>query len=180
MSFTEIPILLQYLFVTKLLILSASFVSLTSKTNFFFLWLYRFIQLFNTSSVLIGLEFVFLNLCLTVCENLLSLSTQEGPDLFILRVKSLSFLSARHKSANNRFLRSIKTDSRRQTGRQPSSSGCIRHEPPWWSGRWAITCGSSCSRPGCQSTQRKYAKYLSTTLRKLKMSGNNKNKWSER
>ena len=46
-----------------------------------FLRLDRFIQLLNTSSVIIGLEFVFLNLCLTVSENLLSLSIQKNPYL---------------------------------------------------------------------------------------------------
>ena len=47
----------------------------------FFLRLDRFIQLLNTSSVIIGLEFVFSNLCLTVSENLLSLSIQKNPYL---------------------------------------------------------------------------------------------------
>ena len=118
MSLTEIPILLLLLFMKKLLILSASFVSLMSTTNFFFLRLDRFIQLLNTSSAVISLEFVFSNLCLTVSENLLSLSIQLCPNLFTLRIVSLSFLGARHKSANNRFHRSIMTDWRRQTGRQ--------------------------------------------------------------
>ena len=56
----------------KLMILSTSFVSLMSTTNFFFLRLDRFNQLLNTFSVVIILEFVFSNLCLTVSENLLS------------------------------------------------------------------------------------------------------------
>ena len=43
----------------KLLISSKSFVSLMSTTNFFFLRLDNFIQLLNTSSVIIGMEFVF-------------------------------------------------------------------------------------------------------------------------
>ena len=81
-----------------------------STINFFFLRLDRFIQLLNTSSVVIGLEFVFSNLCLKVSENLLSLSLQESPNLFTFRVVSLSFLGARHKSANNKFHRSIMTD----------------------------------------------------------------------
>ena len=75
----------------KWMISSKSFVSLLSTTNFFFLRLDHFIQLLNTSSVVIGLEFVFLNLCLTVSENLLSLSLQESPNLFIFGVVSLSF-----------------------------------------------------------------------------------------
>ena len=94
------------------------FVSLMSTINFFFLRLDRFLQLLNTSSVVIGLEFVSSNLCWTVSKNLLSLSFQESPNLFILRVVSLSFLGARHKPANNGSPRSIMTDWRRQTGRQ--------------------------------------------------------------
>ena len=77
-----------------------------ARQNFVFLRLDRFIQLLNTS-VVIGLEFVFSNLCLTVSENLLSLS--------------LSFLDARNlwtKWANNGSPRSIMTDWRRQTRRQ--------------------------------------------------------------
>ena len=86
--------------------------------KFLLFWLDRFIQLLNSSSIVIGLELVFSNLRLTVSENLLSLSLQESPNLFILRVVSLSFLGARHKSANNGSPRSIMTDWRRQTGRQ--------------------------------------------------------------
>ena len=57
----------------KLLTSSKSFVSLMSTTNFFFLRLDHFIQLLNTSSVIIGLEFVLWILCLTVSENLSAL-----------------------------------------------------------------------------------------------------------
>ena len=117
MSSTEIPILLQQQFMKKLMILSASFFCL-STMKFFLLRLDRFIQFLWTSSVIISLEFVFLNLYLTVSEGLLPLSVQESPNLFAFRVVSLSFLSARHKSANNRIPRSIMTDWRRQTGRQ--------------------------------------------------------------
>ena len=39
----------------------------------------RFIQILNTSLSVIGLEFVFSNLCMTVSENLLSLSLLESP-----------------------------------------------------------------------------------------------------
>ena len=53
---------------------SMLFVSLMSTINFSSLRLDHFIRLLNTSSVIIGLELVFLNLCLTICENLLSLS----------------------------------------------------------------------------------------------------------
>ena len=124
-------------------------------------------------------------------------------DLFILRVVSLRFLSAQHKSANNGSHRSIMTDWRRQTGRQAfffrvSSSARVKEraadgdviavevirEPLLargllgvfdislcWSGPWAHNLWEARSRPGCQGPQRKYAGYLSTTLRKLKVSG---------
>ena len=90
MSFTKIPVLLQLLFM-KLLILSTSFVSL-STMKFFLLRLDRFIQFLFTSSVIISLEFVFSNLRLTVSEDLLPLSFQESPNLFTFGVVSLSFL----------------------------------------------------------------------------------------
>ena len=67
---------------------------------------------FEYFSVVPGLEFVFLNLCLTVSENLLSLSLQESPNLFILRIVSLSLLSARHKPAAF-FFRMIGSSSAR-------------------------------------------------------------------
>ena len=103
------------------MILSKSFVSLMSTTNFFFLRLDQFIQFLNTSSVIICLEFVFSNLCLTVSENLLSLSFQENPNLLTFWAVSLSYLNTRNlrvKWANNGSHRSIMTDWRRQTGRQ--------------------------------------------------------------
>ena len=81
MSSRKITILFQHLFMKKLLISSMLFVSLMSTINFSSLRLDRFTQLLNTSSVLIGLEFVFSNLCLTISENLLFLSFQKNPDL---------------------------------------------------------------------------------------------------
>ena len=105
----------------KLMIVSKSFVSLMSTTNLFFLRLDHFIQLLNTSSVIIGLEFVFSNLCLTVSENLLSLSFQKNPNLLAFWAVSLGFLNTRNlwvKWANNGSHLSIMTDWRRQTGRQ--------------------------------------------------------------
>ena len=83
MSFTKIPILFQFLYMKKLLISSMSFVSLMSTINFSSLRLDHFIQLSNTSSVIICLEFVFLNLCSIISENLLFLSFQKNPDLLI-------------------------------------------------------------------------------------------------
>ena len=69
----------------KLLISSKLFVSLMSTINFSSLRLDNFIQLWNTSSVIIGLEFVFLNLRLKISENMLalSLSFQKNPNLLI-------------------------------------------------------------------------------------------------
>ena len=96
MSLTNIPSLLQYLFMKKLMILSKSFVSLMRTIHFSSLRLENFIQLLDTSSVVIGLEFVFSNLCLTVSEDLLSLSVQENPDLLTLRTVYLSFLDTRN------------------------------------------------------------------------------------
>ena len=64
----------------KLLTSSKSFVSLMSTINFSFLRLDHFIQLLDTSSVIIGLELVFSDLCLTVSDNLLSLVLQNNPD----------------------------------------------------------------------------------------------------
>ena len=104
------------------MILSKSFVSMMSTTNFFFLRLDRFIQFLNTSSVVIGLEFVFSNLCLTVSENMLSLSFQKNPNLFTFRAVSLSFWDTSNLwvkcGANNGSPFSLMTDRRRQTGRQ--------------------------------------------------------------
>ena len=83
MSFKKFSILFQLLFMKKLLISSKSFVSLMSTINVSSLRLDHFIQLLNTSSVLIGLEPVFLNLCSIISENLLFLSFQKNPDLLI-------------------------------------------------------------------------------------------------
>ena len=57
------------------------FVSLMSTT--ISLYLDSIISFNGTSSVIIGLERVLLSLCLTISENLLSLSIQKNPDLFI-------------------------------------------------------------------------------------------------
>ena len=73
-SFSKIPILLQQLFMNKLMISSKLFVSCQSTINLTSLILDNSIQLLNTSSIIIGLEFVFLNLNSTISDNLLSLS----------------------------------------------------------------------------------------------------------
>ena len=67
----------------KLFISSKLFVSLMTTIKFSSLRLNNFTQLVNFSSVIIGLEFVFLNLLLTISKNLLSLSFQKNPYLVI-------------------------------------------------------------------------------------------------
>ena len=67
----------------KLLISSKLFVSCKSTINLISLRLDNSIQFLDTSSVVLGLELVFLNLCCTISENLLSLSFQKNPDLLI-------------------------------------------------------------------------------------------------
>ena len=61
--------------------------------KFFLLRLDCFTQFLYTSSVMISLEFVFSNLRLTVGEDLLPLSVQKSPNLFVFRVLSLSFVT---------------------------------------------------------------------------------------
>ena len=89
-----------------LMILSKSFVSLMSTTNFFFLRLDHFIQLLNTSSVI------------RVFESLLD--SQRESALFVVPEESLF---AHFRSCVSEFLEHSKlvsqmTDGRRQTGRQ--------------------------------------------------------------
>ena len=67
----------------KLLISSMLFVSCKSTINLTSLRLDNSIQVLDISSVIIGLELVFLNLCLIISENLLFLSFQKNPDLLI-------------------------------------------------------------------------------------------------
>ena len=76
----------------KLLISSKLFVSLMSTINLTSLRLDNFIQLWGTSSIIIGLELVFLNLCSTISENLIFLSFQKNPDLLIFWVATWDFL----------------------------------------------------------------------------------------
>ena len=63
--------------------MSKLFVSLKSTINITSLRLDNSIQFLDTSSVTIGLEFVFLNLCSIISKNLLFLSFQKNPDLLI-------------------------------------------------------------------------------------------------
>ena len=82
MTLTKFPILFQLLFM-KLLIPSELFVSCMSMINLITLRLNKSIQFLDSSSIIIGLELVFLNLCSTISENLLFLLFQENPDLLI-------------------------------------------------------------------------------------------------
>ena len=66
-----------------------SFMSTSNRTS---LTLDNSILFLDTSSVIIGLELVFLNLCSTISENFLSLSFQENPDLLIFLSRDLDFL----------------------------------------------------------------------------------------
>ena len=103
MIFTKIPILLPQLFMNKLMMLPTSFVTLMSSTNFFFLQLDRFIQLLNTFSVVLFLEFVFSNLCMTISENpALFVAPRESLSVRLSELMSLSFSGARHKSSKQR------------------------------------------------------------------------------
>ena len=63
--------------------------------KFFLLRLDRFIQILYTSSVISSLEFVLLNLRLTVSEDLLPFLVQESPNLLAFRVLSLTFVTLR-------------------------------------------------------------------------------------
>ena len=76
----------------KLLISSMLFVYLMSTINFTSLRLDKFIQFLDISSVIIGLELVFLNLCSTISESLLFLSFKENPDLLIFLSRDVDFL----------------------------------------------------------------------------------------
>ena len=84
MSFTKIPMFVPIIVHEEVVDL-VEVVRLLDEHDklLFLLRLDRFIQLLNTSSIVIVLEFVFSNLCLTVSENLLSLSFQKNPDLLI-------------------------------------------------------------------------------------------------
>ena len=76
----------------KLLILSKLFVFLKSTINLTSLRLDNSIQFLDTSSVIIGLELVFLNLCSTISENLHFLSFKENPDSLIFLSRDVDFL----------------------------------------------------------------------------------------
>ena len=81
MSFTKIPIFVSITVHEQVDDLVEVARLLDEHDKFLLFETRSFIQFLNTSSVIIGLEFVFSNLCLTVSENLLSLSFQKNPDL---------------------------------------------------------------------------------------------------
>ena len=77
-----------------LLISSKLFLSCKSMINLTSLTLNNSIQFPDTSPIINGLEFVFLNLCFTISENLLFLSFKENPDLLIFLSRDLIFSAA--------------------------------------------------------------------------------------
>ena len=81
MSFTQIPVFVSIIAHEVVVDLVEVVRLLVSTINFSSLRLDNFIQLLNTSSVMIGLELVFSNFCLTASEILLSLSFQKNSDL---------------------------------------------------------------------------------------------------
>ena len=109
----------------KLLISSLKFFCL-SAMKFFLLRFTNFSKFLYTSSVIISLEFVFLNHRLTVGEDLLPLSVQKSPNLCVFSVKLLtSFHNRSLCSFNNGSPRSFGHRRRRLTNRQAFSLGVI-------------------------------------------------------
>ena len=119
MSFTKFSILFQYLFMKKLLISSKLFVSQKSTINLTSLRLDNSIHFLDTSSVIIGLELVSLNLCSTISENLLFLSFQKNPDLLWVTTWVFSDVwDKRIKLIRNKSPGSNMTDRQRLTWQQ--------------------------------------------------------------
>ena len=83
-------------------------------------------QFLNTSSVIIRLEFVFLNLRLTFGEDLLFLSVQKSSNLCVFSVQLLTTCHNRCPcSFHNGSLRSFGHGRRRLTDRQAFSLGVV-------------------------------------------------------
>ena len=107
--------------------------SLISSLKFFCLSEMKFLLRFNsftwflyTSSVIISLEFVFLNFRLTVGEDLLPLSVQKSPTLLVINVLlQTSFHNMSPCSLNNGSPRSCGHRRRRVTNRQAFSLGMM-------------------------------------------------------
>ena len=89
----------------------------------------NFIQLLDTSSVIIGRELVFLNLCSIISEDLLILSFQKNLDLLVSesrRGSSLTFEISDPNSSKTGLL-VLKHDRRLTTNlRQESDKLCLR------------------------------------------------------
>ena len=102
----------------KLLISSKLFISCKGTIDLTSLRLDNFIQFWNTSFVMIGLELVFLNLCMIISEKLLFPSFQKHPDLLILWVATRIFSDVWIWWSENRFPCSNMTDRQRLTGQQ--------------------------------------------------------------
>ena len=109
----------------KLLISSLKFFCL-SAMKFFLLRFNNFTHFLYISSVIICLEFVFLNLCLTFGEDLLFLSVQKNSNLCVSNVKLLTTWSNKSPcSLSNGSHRSFGHERRRLTDRQAFSLGVI-------------------------------------------------------
>ena len=108
----------------KLLISSLKFFCL-SAMKFFLQRFNSFTSFLYTSSVIIRLEFVVINLRLTVGEDLLPLSVQKSPNLCVFSFQLLTSCHNRSPcSFNNGSLRSF-GHRRRLTDRQAYSLGVI-------------------------------------------------------
>ena len=104
----------------KLLISSKLFISCKSTINLTSLRRDNSIQFLDTSSIIIGLELVFLNLCSTISENLLFWSFQKNPDMLIFWVATWIFSDGWTQRTKFMYgsLRSYMTDGRRLTWQQ--------------------------------------------------------------
>ena len=109
----------------KLLISSLKFFCWSAIT-FFLLRFNNFTHFLYTSSVIISLEFVSLNLRLTFGEDLLSLWVQKSSNLCVFSVQLLNTGHNRSlRSLSSGSLRSLGHGRRRLTDRQAFSQGVI-------------------------------------------------------
>ena len=154
----------------------------------------------------LSLELVFSNLCLTISENLLSLSFQKNlicslSELCLWVSWTLETCDSNVEQTTGLSHLSLLTDDDRQDDK-PSSERSARlrrrwwrhrrrshwgtaartrtpgciRHPPSWSGRWVHNLWEAFSRPGCQGPQRSRTGGLSTTSWKMKLLGRRKNK----
>ena len=92
------------------------------------------------------------------------LTTTDKTTSLLLHSDRLVF--GTHQGESSRWWRH-RSRSHQGTAARLRTLGCIRHQPLWWSGRWAHNLWRSHSRPRCQGPQRKYARYLSTTKKEV-------------